>query len=255
MTCDEYAEWVAAHVDGCLTAREQRAVDSHVPACSRCGAVYREQLEVRRLIHEYARRTIAVPAAIREQVRTQINVADGGARRTVVWLRLLVVGTVAAALWFALSPLLREPPSVLLPALAADVHEVLANGSSLAIHSEDIEQVRQYYRSTGLINFERSADDFSAAGLRLVGASVRLLENVPTTFTVYDGPLGKVVCRRFRVGALRLPQGGERIGHDEVFTIGDVTIAVMHLGDIICTLATNVPHDEFVRQLKASKGL
>ena len=254
MTCAEYRDLVAAHVDGRLSPDEERAVAAHVPTCVGCRIVYQRQLNAKQLLRQRSVRH-AVPAAIKDQLLggLQASEADQGERWP--WRRIVLVGALAAGLLMALVPLLRHRPPSLLGTLAADVREVSASTAMLAMRTEKVPELRQYYRSTGQIDFERSADDFSPFGLWLVGGAIRPLEGVPTTFTVYDSALGKVVCRRFRVGAIALPEGGQRVGHDQIFAADGVTIVVMHLGDIICTLATNIPRDEFLRRLSTATSM
>ncbi|HVN84951.1 MAG TPA: hypothetical protein VMW17_08920 [Candidatus Binatia bacterium] len=251
MRCDEYRDLIAADVDGQLGADEQHAADSHRATCAQCAELHREQHHLVALLRARAPK-FRVPTTLREQVQQRYEPLD---RRSLRWRRVVLVGVAVAAVVLVVVSTLRSRPEATLAKLAEDVHEVEAGKAALAIRTDSIEELRRYYRSTGKIDFERSADDLRSAGLRLIGGAVHTLDHVTTTFTLYDGPRGVVVCRRFRVGSIRLPGGGERIGHDQVFTVDGVTIAVMHLGDIVCTLATNIPRAEFVRYLRTAKGM
>jgi len=254
MSCVEYRELVAAHVDGRLSPDEQRIVEAHVATCARCRALHQAQVRVKSLLRERPLRP-TVPPGLKEHLLARLQASEGTPGERPQWQRRLLVGALAAGLLLALVPMLRHRQPSMLALLAADVHEVSGSTAMLEKRTEKVAELRQFYRSTGKIDFERSADDFSVFGLWLVGGAIRPLEGVPTTFTVYDSALGKVVCRRFRVGAVRLPEGGQRVGHNEIFALGDVTIVVMNLGDIICTLATNIPHDEFVRRLAGATSM
>lgn len=254
MNCIDYRDLVAAHVDERLSAGERSAVEEHVATCVRCQGIYRDQLSARAALRERLPR-MTTPPDVRQTVLSRLQREAAEQTQKSPWRRRVLVGALAAGLLLAIVPLLRPRPPSMLALLAADVHEVSANTGMLAKRTEQVSELRQFYRTTGQIDFERSADDFSSFGLWLVGGVVRPLGGVPTTFTVYDSALGKVVCRRFRVGALRLPVGGQRVGHNEIFIEGDVTIVVMNLGDIICTLSTNIPRDEFLRRLAGATSM
>jgi hypothetical protein len=46
-----------------------------------------------------------------------------------------------------------------------------------------------------------------------------------------------------------LPPGGRRVGEATVYTVGEVTVRVQRMGNVICVLASAMPHDQFVRTL------
>jgi anti-sigma factor RsiW len=260
MDCAEYGEIVAADVDGLLTAAEQSAVDQHLAACARCQVVRRQQQTVKSVLHARAPRA-AVPAPLRQSIVAALDEAqaatriDAGARRTARIprrARLILAGALAALLVLILRPLWHSSPPDLLAILAQDARAAEGQRVAFALRTSDVDELRRYYRSTGRIEFERSVDDFSAVGLRLMGGRVAQIGDVYTTFSVYEAAAWKVVCRRFRSGQLALPEGGERFGDTRVFTVDGVTICVIRLGDVICCLASSMPREIFLRQLAAA---
>ncbi len=257
MDCTDYAEIVAADVDGALSADERGTAEAHLAGCPGCRRMRRQQETIKAVLKQRSPST-AAPAALRQQVVASLA-REGNGGVVVARLhrllrpgrgRLILAGAIAALLVVVLRPLWRSSPPDLLATLAHDAQTVAAQRVSLTWRTSDVAELRGYYRSSGRIDFEQSVEDFSAVGWRLVGGRVGRIGDVDTTFSVYDGKSGKVVCRRFRAGQIALPRGGERVGDIRVFTVDGVTICVIHVGkDVICCLASTMPRAAFVRAL------
>jgi hypothetical protein len=261
MNCAEYQELVAADADGVLGETERHDAAAHRETCRRCQALVRQQRGVKELVRSRSRH-YAAPAELRERILSSLATGDeysaAVASLTPVrhWrpsrTRLVIAGAVAAAAILILRPLWRSPAPTLDVLLAQDVQALKAPAVHLAMQTSDVEELRRYYRSTGRIDFDRSVDDFTSMGLRLVGGRVAKLRDVDTTFSVFVTADGRrVICRRFRAGALPLPKGGQYFGENQLLTVDGVTIAIIRLGDVICTLATDMPREMFLRHLLA----
>jgi hypothetical protein len=145
----------------------------------------------------------------------------------------------------------RSPAPDLLAVLVNDVHAANTPDLPLAVRTNDLNVLRQYYQSTGRVDFDRTVPDLAAMGFYPVGGNVVKIGAVDSTLTVFEGPLGRVVCRRFRAGVLELPAGGERIGNATVFTLHGITVRFQRDGDVICCLASAMPREQFIRYLIA----
>jgi hypothetical protein len=256
--CADYLAMAAADVDGRLSVDEQRAVESHVSSCARCAAAQQQQRTIKQFVQERAAR-VPTPADVRARV-VQVLAREQGARSAARrrWLspvRLALTGGIAALVVLTLRGWWQPVQSDLLTSLVRDTHAAAADQIKLAIRTDSVDDLRRYYRGTGKIDFERSADDLTAWGLRLVGGTVARLGDTDATLTVYEGAAGRIVCRRFRAGSIHLPEGGEWIGENQFFTIDGVTVCVMRLGDVICCLTTTMARADFVERLAAPKRL
>lgn len=259
MDCRTYEDLASAHADGRLSPGEEQEASHHVATCTRCAALRTQQEETSHLVRRHAPRwtvsddlrarlTAALDGAEpSDQTKPESIVGSSKSRRAVTRMRLVIAGAVAAALALVIGNLFRSTPPDLLATLASDVRAAEAGELELAVRASDVDSLRRYYTGTGRIDFEETVEDFSTLGLRPVGAGTGQIDGVPTTLTVYQGPSGKVVCRRFRTGSLRLPAGGEQIGEATVYTIDEVTVRVQRVGSVICVLASAMPRDAFVR--------
>ncbi|MBI1818203.1 MAG: hypothetical protein HYR72_24750 [Deltaproteobacteria bacterium] len=257
MQCVDYLAMAAADIDGRLTVDEERDVESHVSSCAHCAAVRQQQRTIKQLVRERAAH-VPTPAGVRARVLQALAREGAGSKIRRRWLspvRLTLAGGIAALAMLTVHIWWQPVQPDLLTSLARDTHAAAADHIALAIRTGNVDDLRRYYRSTGKIGFERSADDLSAWGLRLVGGTVARLGDIDATLTVYEGAAGRVVCRRFRPGSIRLPEGGEWIGDNQFFTIDGVTVCLMRLGDVICCLTTTMARADFVERLTAPKHM
>ncbi len=258
MDCDAYSDLVAADVDGRLSPTESAAVDSHLVSCRRCVALRLQQAEVRGFLRERAERHRA-PAASRERLLAALAAESEAQpprprlelrwsrRRTVVAL----IGSLAAALVLILLQSRTATPD-LVAVLASDVKAVDAGQMALAVRSTDLQALRDFYRPR--VDFEQTVADFGRLGFTPIGAAVDHIGGVKTTFTVYRSSAGMLVCRRFRAGAIKVPEGGRQIGAARLFTVGGVNVLIHRDGDAICCLASTLPLDPFAHPQTAEGG-
>jgi hypothetical protein len=255
MNCTEYRLIVAAHADGLLAGGEQASAREHEAVCADCASLRCEQEKVARLLRERAPRHALTPE-LRERVLASLQHEAASAGRLVplfgrpVMRRAVLAGAVAAGLVLALLPLRRPAAPDLLAAMARDVRAAHAGEIQFALRSDDIERIRSYYASAP-IDFSNPLADLTPMGFRPVGAALSRVGNVDTSLTLYQSPAGRVVCRRFRAGAIPLPDGGEEIAGAVFHTVNGLTVRVERIGDTVCAMATDIPRDEFVQLLAA----
>ncbi len=254
MDCRTYQDLVAAHVDGVLEPQERIDADAHVRACPACAELRGANQRIRSIVRDHAPRH-ALPPEVRARIVQALDTAaqhDSAAAVPIAsrWrVRLVLAGAMAATLLLVIGNPFRPSTPDLLAVLVEDVRNANAGARLGDVRADSVDQLRDYYRSTGKFAFDQTVEDFSDMGLRPVSGALGDIGDVPTTLTVYEGPAGKVVCRRFLSGAIRLPPGGERVGEATVFTVGDVTVRVQRMGNVICILASAMSREDFVRTL------
>ena len=245
MDCAAYEEIAAAHADGRLEPAEQAAADAHVAACPRCAATRRAQTEVAKLLRE---RRLTQPAP--EALRRRIDEALASARQptdisTRRWrTRILVAGAVAAGLALLFLPRQLTRPD-LLTVMARDVRAAQTDQIALAKRGDDFDGLSAYYHSQ--LDLAEPVIDLRPADFRLVGGTIDTLGTTPTALTVYQGPNGKIVCRRFRAGEIALPPGGKDIDGARYFEVDGVTVRIQRIGDMICCTASTMPLEAMAR--------
>jgi mycothiol system anti-sigma-R factor len=249
MTCSEYLDLVAADVDGELTAAERADVEAHVASCARCTELRRAQTEVRALVRTRATRH-AAPAFVRDRIAAELrrqpaakSPAAPPARR---W-RIVIGGAIAASLLFALASLLRPSPPDVVAVLAKDVHHADRNEMALGLETENVDELRRFYRGRVDVPPEQSVEDLTTVGFRIVGGREGSIDGARTTVTLYEGGAGKVICRRFREAEVELPKDGEMIGGMQVFSSEGMTARLARLPNgVVCAMASSMPREEFL---------
>ena len=250
MDCATYREIVAADIDGQLDPTTSAEVREHLSRCARCASVRRAQESTKVLLRQCVS-TQTTPAHVRERIAAALA---QDARPVVMqrWFvrrgRLLMAGAVAAIAILAFLPRWRSSAPDLLDILVKDVYAATANEIPL-VHADNTESLRRYYDASGRLSFRQTVPELDRLGFRPVGGAVVPIGDVGATFTVFEGLHGQVICRRFAVGAIALPSGGERVGNAYLYTINGVTIRIAQDGDAICCLASAVPRDVFLAYL------
>jgi anti-sigma factor RsiW len=253
MDCATYREIAAADVDGRLDAAEQAEARAHVAGCPACERLQREQRAIKALLHQ---KTFTTPAP--DQVRARVLGAIAGASMSAArpWQasRLVLAGSIAAAalLLGLILPRWRASGPDLLEVLARDVHTASADLIEL-MAAGDVEALRRYYDDSGQLSFRNTIVDLTALGFRPIGGAIVPIGNVPATFTVYESPHGKLICRRFAAGAIALPSGGKRFNGAELFTVRGITVRIVRDGDAICCFASDIPYDTLVAYLERAR--
>jgi anti-sigma factor RsiW len=245
MDCATYQELAAAHVDGRLDPPERVAADEHVAGCESCAAARRAQAAVTAVLRQ--RRLIQpTPGELRGRINDALADARTVAlrsRRTRRRTGMLLVGTVAAGLALFFLPRQLTRPD-LLTVLAQDVRAAQADEIPFGLRSTDFDQLGAFYRAR--LDISDPLPDLRAADFHTVGGAVTTLGAVPTSLTVYQGPGGKVVCRRFLAGDLPLPAGGKEIGGARYFEVNGITIRSQQFGDTVCCMASTMLIDAMV---------
>lgn len=256
MQCAEYRDLVAAHVDARLIPEEASLAAAHLAVCPRCTGLFEAQRALkeaargRRLIHR-------TPPAVRAAVMARIA-ADEQAQRA-SWLSTwrrprprLAVAALAALLVVGLATILLRPrspvpPTPLLDTIVAHYHAAASGEVELSVRTDDPMALRAYYLQTGAFTFTNTVVNLEPLGLVLVGGRVSELAGTRSTFSVYRGAQGIVLCHRIPAGSVDLPPGGEVAGGDHFYTVDGITICIHREGDVICFLASAMPRADFVR--------
>jgi hypothetical protein len=248
MDCAQYLDLVAPDIDGALEEPQRSEAQRHVTECARCTALRRGQVAAKTVLRERSRR-LGAPSEVKQKVVAAIEREPerGAASRRVSRWRIVIVGAVAAMLVLFFAPLWRSTAPDVLALIVQDVETATAQELPLTLQTTDIEEIRRFYRESKLVDFESTAPDLSPMGYRPVGARISEVNGVSTTLTVYEGPGGKLICRRYRRGAIEMPTGGEKMGEALVFTVREVTVRIVQDGDSTCYLATTMPREEFLR--------
>lgn len=257
MNCGGYREIVAADVDGILDSEERLAASEHVATCPPCADLRRAQAEVRAQLRN--RPAVVMPAHLRERVLAALEqerhaAEEPGAaeRGNVVPLvsrrRVLLVGAIAATLALLLVPGRRGPQPDLFALLVHDAQAAEFGTLEFDALSASVDDLRAHFESLGL-PFRDTVPDLARRGYAPVGSRHDTVADVPSAVTVYEGRGRKVVCRRFPLGAVELPEGGEEIGGAIVVTRDGVTMRFVRDGDALCCLASTMPREDFLREM------
>lgn len=111
----------------------------------------------------------------------------------------------------------------------------------LALRTTDTDQLARFYRER--LGLPDPVADLDTTGFQTIGGTVADIAGTPTTLTVYRGPTGTIVCRRFRAGALTLPSGGQEIGGAQYFEVDGVAVRIQQFGDTVCCMASTLSVD------------
>ncbi len=188
MDCGELERSVDAWLDGEFDARERAEVEAHVAACPPCRGLAGDRDAARAALRAKLREAMAVraPAALRARIQGEIAV-----RRLPLWRR-------------ALSPI----PIATAAACAAGVLVVLAShGGGEGLVDE---AVRKHHRGlplevtaasvgegsipewfAGKLDFHPSPPRFRADGVRVVGARLSHIRELPAAYIRYELPRGQ----------------------------------------------------------------
>jgi anti-sigma factor RsiW len=201
MTCAEFEAQVQAYVDGELSAEQTAGGDAHAAACGQCAALARRERAYRLLLRRQPRE--AVPAELRRERRR------GGRHR---WHRL-ALGTAVTAVAFVvvmLVPSWRTSPPLV--ATLVDTHIAYAQLERPAeLTSDDPSEIAAWFRQRA--GLRMVVPDYSAAGIRLVGARLADAHERGAAYLLYEK--GHVIMSVFMLplSGNAPPLGGTRIAH------------------------------------------
>lgn len=261
MNCDEYCDWVAADIDGQLDAATAQAARAHVEACPPCGALRAAQMAMRDRLRQHQGSTMPpelrqrVLAAVQSELATPADppATRGKVVRLLTRRRLLMVGAVAASFLVMMLPVGHWSQPDLLGLLIQDARAAEHDGLAYDLRSNDIAALRDHYGQAD-VGFTATAPDLAKRGYQPVGGRVERDGDLAATVTVYRGAGGGVVvCRRYAYERVEVPQG-ERFGHAIVVTRDGVTMRFVRDGDALCSLATTMPREQFLREFGLKAG-
>lgn len=207
MTCAEFEARLQAYVDGELSVELTADGDAHGAECPRCAALAHRERAYHLLLRRQARET--VPAALRDRIDADIRRERQRARRS-PWRRL-PLPTAAAAMVFAVAMTFASwrssPPLV---ATLVDKHIAYAQldrPAELTLH-EPTEIAEWFRQKAGL---RVVVPDYSAAGVRLVGARLADAHERGAAYLLYAK--GHVLMSVFMVPR---PEVGAALGGTQV---------------------------------------
>jgi anti-sigma factor (TIGR02949 family) len=212
MNCQEFEIALHPFVDGELTVSEMTAAEAHAAECRRCGALARQERELRQLLRRQPRE--AAPAALRASIQASLR---RQARRTVArpWVVVPGLTAVAAALLVAVL-LLALRPSPSLVAELVDKHIAYAQLERPAeLASSDPVEIVEWFRDRASLRV--IVPDYSQAGIRLVGARIADADERKAAYLLYEK--GHTLLSVFMLRSDRAEPSGRRVafrGHDYV---------------------------------------
>jgi len=260
MQCAEYRDLVAAHVDAQLSREEEVQALAHLAACAACARLLDTQRAFVRTLR--ARSFVrATPEPLRRSILARVEASGADrqveAQRSRWWSRPVVPMGLAAAVALILLAVVvprfgshaPAPPPGIFDTLVDHYRAVESGRITLKVHTDDPTELRAYYLQTGAFTFRNTVVDLEPLGLPLVGGTVSELAGKSSTLSVYRGGRGMVLCQRIQSSGVELPAGGEMVGGDRFYSVGDITICVHLEGDIICFMASTIPRPDFIRLL------
>lgn len=258
MTCSEYQDIVAAHVDGQLNPTEMQAVNTHLQSCASCRERFAEEQQF--LLAFTARRVLLTPPSSlvaelhKALARESLSVPSWRPR----WLTqrmslfsflfsprlataVVLTALILASWWFPTAK-----PDLLVSAVKQ--YELATTDQvALTYVARDPRQLEQSFNASGQLDFTTHVLDFRPFGYRIRGGHIVRLNGHSTAVTVYRGSEADIVCLRQRGTLPPLPLGALRIGRDLVYTYEQYTVLVIQESDLFCMLVSGLPRDVFLR--------
>jgi anti-sigma factor (TIGR02949 family) len=181
MTCGEFQARLHAYVDGELPVAETAAADAHGADCPRCGARARRERELRLLLRHQPRE--AAPPELRARVVRDLRRAALRARLR-AWLVAPALAAAAAMLvTVLLLPALRRPATLV--GDLVDKHIAYAQLERPAeLVSADRAEIEAWFRERARLRV--AVPDYSAAGIRLVGARLTEAQERQAAYLLYE---------------------------------------------------------------------
>ncbi|MFQ5666064.1 MAG: anti-sigma factor family protein [Candidatus Binatia bacterium] len=259
MQCAEYRDLVAADVDGMLAVEEVPRVGAHLAGCPRCAHLRVAEQQSKNAVT--ARRLIQpTPAEVRRRLMARLEAESQRPHWVVAvgawWARPVRLALAGATLLLAvavgvsvLRPAPPQPVPAVLNQVVARYRALQAQAVALDFRTRQPAQLRAYYRRTGVFHFANTVVNFEPLGYRLVGGTVVELAKKKSTFSVYRGRHGLLLCHRIQAADMKFPPGGQVVDGDHFYTVAGVTICMHREGDVMCFLASAAPRAEFVAQL------
>jgi anti-sigma factor RsiW len=180
MSCHEFDIALHAYVDGELSVAEMTAAETHAAGCGRCATLARREREFRQLLRNQPR-DLAPPA-----LRTSIRAALRRERHRAMlrpWLIAPALAAAAAVVALVVWPALRPAPSLI--GELVDKHIAYAQLDRPAeLTTSDPRVVAEWLRERAGLRVV--VPDFSAAGIRLVGARIAHARERKAAYLLYE---------------------------------------------------------------------
>lgn len=207
MTCAGFEARLQAYVDGELSVQLTADGDAHGAECPRCAALARRERAYRLLLRRQARDT--APAALRDRIDADIRRERQRAQRS--HGRRLPLAIAAAAIVFAVAIMFPSwRSSSPLVATLVDTHIAYAQLDRPAeLTSHDPTEIAEWFRQKAGLRVV--VPDYSAAGVRLVGARVADAHDRGAAYLLYAK--GHVLMSVFMVPQ---PADGAALGGTQV---------------------------------------
>lgn len=262
MTCDTYADLVAAHIDGVLHSEELQEVEHHLADCLRCQQLFTEQKQFRTVFA--ARRWIlSVPLTVEQRLHQKLTADTASHVHLPLWERLgawlwrprFLVGVAVTSLLIALlfpylSP--RTQPQLLF-AQAVDSYRLLIDQRQpLTYAATDPRQLEAAFNLSEQLNFVTQVADLQPSGYQLRGGGVTHILSQPAAVVVYDGVDGHIVYLRLGGKLPIMPPGAEAIHSHYVYSREGYTIVYSQFNQHYCLLISRLPKDVFLHLLELS---
>jgi anti-sigma factor RsiW len=258
MTCDEYQDLVAAHVDGQLSPAELQEVNVHLQSCVSCRERFAEE---QKFHFAFASRRVLLttPPAVLMQLhealaREAAPVSSWRQRLSAHRVSLLsfffpyrlataavVTALVLAYWWFPTAK-----PDLFASAVAQ--YELATTDQRVFTYVQrDPRKLEQALNASGQLNFSTHVLDLRSAGYRIRGGNIVRVNGHPTAVTVYRGSEADLVCLRQRGALPPLPPGAMQIGRDFVYTYEQYTVLIIQESELFCMLVSRLPRDVFLQ--------
>ncbi|MBI3249152.1 MAG: hypothetical protein HYZ50_21825 [Deltaproteobacteria bacterium] len=268
MTCDAYADLVAAHVDGILTPQELQEVELHCSSCRQCHQLFVQQsgFHTAMAAHRFIVTTPAeteqrlLQALAKEQAVEPTRQTESSwstwLSQTFTWPRLtlgLATASLLAILFLPQFFVSSPAPGLFLQ--AAHSYRTLVDRQQTLKHqiSEPRELAAALNRS-GQLDFVTQVADLRPAGYRLQGGSVTRILDQPAAVTVYDSGDDHILCLRLR-GKLPPLSASATLVHDHyVYSQDGYTIVYSQFRQHYCLLISRLPREIFLQRLEAAPG-
>ena len=258
MTCDEYQDLVAAHVDGQLNPTERQEVHAHLQECASCCERFAEEQQFR-LAFASRRVLLTTPPAVLTQLHEALAreatllpswrqglYAHRVSLLSFLFSHRLATAAVMAALILAYWWFPTTQPDLF--ASAVKQYELAATDQRVFTYVQrDPRQLEQVFNASVQLDFSTHVLDLRSAGYRIRGGYIVRLNGHPTAVTVYRGPEADLVCLRQRGELPPLPPGAMKVGHDLVYTYEQHTVLIIQESDLFCILVSRLPRDAFLR--------
>lgn len=258
MDCSELARSIDAYLDGEFDARERAEAEAHLATCPDCATQVQQQGRMRAALRAKLREAMGVEApASRAPEALRARIRDALAReRRPLWRRLIA-----------------PVPIATLAACAAGVLVVLAgHGSDEALveeavrkHNRDLplevtaaavgpESIPQWF--AGKLDFNPTPPRFAQTGVRVVGARLSHLRELPAAYIRYELPRGQAGLFIVDDPDHHFAPGPRPFQHDtpvRVVSAKGYNVAVWREDEIVYSLVSDLDEQALFRLVQAAQ--